>query len=252
VPNSSDPADSTSTTECFDVAPVLPTLSTQVGNASVTLGNPITDTATLTGTANRPGTPVINPTTPGAAAGGQIGWVIYGPDSCTTVAASGISRNVSGDGTYGPVSFTPTLIGVYVFQAFYSGDSPNTSPVPAIDCGSQPNTEKVTVIGNAHVTTAQNWLPNDTAHLTGDTTLNGTVTFTLFHSANCTGTAVYGPVDVPVVNGAASGADYSTNNTQFTVSTAGSTNWSWLVHYHDNVQTSPPDDCESTVVNITN
>ena len=40
--------------ECFNVTPVTPTLTTSAG-ADVVLGNPITDTATLTGTANQPG-----------------------------------------------------------------------------------------------------------------------------------------------------------------------------------------------------
>ena len=52
------------------------------------LGNPITDTATLTGTANKPGTPAINPTTAGGPAGGTITFTAYGPDNCTTAAFS--------------------------------------------------------------------------------------------------------------------------------------------------------------------
>src|SRR5262249_197303 len=150
----SDPSDTTSTTECFTVNPVTPQLTTQVATGTVTLGNPISDTATITGTANQPGSPVINPITAGAAAGGSIPWNVSGPDSCSTLAAGPFTRTISGDGTYptalqNAVSFTPTAIGVYVFVASYSGNSPNTNGVPAIDCASQPATEKVTVIGNA-------------------------------------------------------------------------------------------------------
>src|SRR5215468_1027708 len=51
--------------ECFKILPLQPTLATQAGASSVPLGSPITDTATLGNTANKPGSPVINPTTPG-------------------------------------------------------------------------------------------------------------------------------------------------------------------------------------------
>ena len=37
---------------------------------------------------------------------------------------------MSGDGTYGPVSFTPTEVGTYHWVATYTGDSPNTNPRP--------------------------------------------------------------------------------------------------------------------------
>src|SRR6266487_4283948 len=84
--------------------PVTPALATTAG-PDVVLGNLITDTATLTGTANQPGTPAINPTTAGAPAGGTITFTLYGPNNCTTVAFTSSPVPVSGDGTYGPVSF---------------------------------------------------------------------------------------------------------------------------------------------------
>ena len=67
IPGSSD----SSATECFTVNPVTPALSTSAG-ADVFLGNVVTDSATLGGTATQPATPVINLTgTAGAAAGGN-------------------------------------------------------------------------------------------------------------------------------------------------------------------------------------
>ena len=78
IPSSSD----SSATECFTVNPVTPTLSTTAG-ADVTLGYPVTDSATLGGTATQPANPVINLTgTGGAPAGGTITFKLYGPDSC--------------------------------------------------------------------------------------------------------------------------------------------------------------------------
>jgi hypothetical protein len=259
VPPAHDPSDTTSVTECFVVNPVQPTLSTQASGPA-TLGDAISDTATLTGTANQPGTPVINPTTAGGAAGGTITWTAFGPDNCTTVAMASTDRTVSGDGTYptaaqSPVSFTPTAVGTYTFVASYSGNLPNTLGVAAIACLSQPATEKVTVTGHSHLSTAQDWLPNDTATLTGDTTLSGSLTFTLFHGDNCgvtSGLAVTGQsYTVPVPAGTASGSTFSTSNSTFKVTTANAGDYSWLVHYHDNVLTSPADTCEKSTVSIT-
>ena len=99
-------------TECFTVNPVTPTLSTTAG-ADVHLGNAVTDSATLSGTATQPANPVINLTgTAGAAAGGTITFKLYGPSTLhagrwptprPTVA-------VSGNGTYNTPApqFVPT------------------------------------------------------------------------------------------------------------------------------------------------
>jgi hypothetical protein len=138
VPAASD----SGTTECFTVTPVPTTLATSAGAGPVLLGNPINDTATLSGTANRPGTPVINPTTAGGPAGGTITFTAFGPGNCTSVAFT-TTVNVSGDGTYGPVSFTPTAAGAYHWAATYSGDSPNTlASTHNLDC-SDPNEDVV-------------------------------------------------------------------------------------------------------------
>ena len=85
---------------------------------------------------------------------------------------------MSGNGTYGPVSFTPDAPGTYHWVASYSGDLPNTlasTPSACLD-----ENEDVVVVGDAALATAQNWLPNDTATVTGPTNLNGTLTFQLY------------------------------------------------------------------------
>ena len=58
IPGSSDSLVS----ECFKINPLTPTLATQAGAGPVNLGTAVTDTATLTGTADKPGSPIINPT----------------------------------------------------------------------------------------------------------------------------------------------------------------------------------------------
>jgi hypothetical protein len=128
VPNASDSGSNAN--ECFTVNPVTPTLGTTAGTSPVLLGQPVTDTATLSGTANQPGSPIINGPL-GAAAGGSITFTLFGPNSCSTVA-TGTGTNpqtvpVSGDDTYGPVSFTPNAVGTYHWVASYSGNLPNTN-----------------------------------------------------------------------------------------------------------------------------
>jgi hypothetical protein len=90
----------------------------------------VTDSATLGGTANQPGSPIINGPL-GALAGGSITFTLLGPNDCTTTAA-GTGTNpqslpVSGNGTYGSVSFTPSAVGTYHWVASYSGSLPNTT-----------------------------------------------------------------------------------------------------------------------------
>ena len=96
-------------------------------------------------------------------------------------------------------------------------------------------------------------MPNDTATLTGDANLNGTLTFTLYNDATCGaggGTSQY-TTNVTVTN-APSGSSFSTSNTTAVVA-ANDGNYSWLVHYNDNVLSDPADSCsETTAINITN
>ena len=262
VPASTDPSDTTNVSECFKVNPITPTLTTSA-SADVVLGNAITDTASLTGTAKQPGTDGIGPNgtinanaASQASAGGTITFVVNGPGDCdpSGLTVTGSPVTVSGDNTsYGPVSATPTALGTYTFVATYSGNSPNTlgaagtCPPAATD-----GDEEVTVTGTAGLATAQDWLPNDTATLTGDAVLNGTLTFDLYDDATCGGaggSVVYGEPDITVTN-AASGSTFSTTNTTFLVEEADSGNYSWLVTYDDNVLDDPDPTCETTAITI--
>jgi hypothetical protein len=279
VPDKSD----SSLDECFKVTPAQPTISTSA-TTSVLLTNAIDDTATLSGTANKPGTPIINPPVAGAGAvaGGTITFKLYGPSATAvcTDPSTGVTGNLvatrvvnvagnsgigtppkvykASDGT-GPGSLTPTAIGSYYWIATYSGDAPNTLGVGGT-CGDTGETSTVT--GAASLSTAQNWLPNDTAHVTSPagTTLAGSVTFTLYNDGTCgshgagTGTAQYGPVSRNVVTQAdaspaptANDRYVTTANTAFFVTSANdAVAWSWWVSYDDTSLTDPSGTCEST------
>jgi hypothetical protein len=280
-----DPQDDDGSNECFTVTPRTPTLTTSASCSAspCVLGSTLSDTATLTGTANNPDPnnpgpnstyPTINGSTIPAA--GTITWTAYGPDSCSTVAMAATSRDVSGDGTYPTasqtaVSFVPSAVGLYKFVATYSGSGPNTNaPSTTATCASPGANESVTVTGSASSSSAQRWLPNDRVVLssTAGTTLNGTLTVTLYKgtfggtASNCTiGTGVavsgqsYGPI---TVNPGTNSFVYNTTNSTFVVGTnsdgtttgAGTDGtYFWLIHYADTGGlTSPSDRCETSTI----
>jgi hypothetical protein len=119
---------------CFDPSSFLatPTIVTTATNAQV--GAPIADTAALSGTA---ASGTIGNNAVVGNAGGTITFVLYGPTdtSCTsTPIFTSSAVQVNGNGTYGPVSFTPTQgAGSYRWIATYSGD-PNNNKVTEL-CG---------------------------------------------------------------------------------------------------------------------
>lgn len=246
VPDSDD----NGANECFTVNPVTPQLATTAG-ANVVLGNPITDTASLTGTANEPGTPAINPTTVGGPATGSITFTAYGPNDCTTVAFTSAAKPVSGDGTYGPVSFTPTAVGTYHWVASYTGDAPNTNQTTHnSDCSDTAEDVVVTSVKSS-MTSAQSFIPNDAATVSAPAggAMAGTVTFKLYESSDCSGTAIL--TQQKTVSGASS-QTVSTTNT--TVSTTAA-NVSWLVSYTSTnpAQQDIPATClEKTALTINN
>jgi hypothetical protein len=88
-------------------------LSTQA-SGPVTVGNTISDTATIAG--------AFNPT-------GTITFTLFGPDNatCTGTPTFTSTKPVNGNGSYPSDSFTPTAPGVYRWIATYSGDANNAS-----------------------------------------------------------------------------------------------------------------------------
>jgi hypothetical protein len=246
VPDSSD----SSATECFNVNPVKPTLTTQAGAGPVDFGQPVTDTATLTNTAHKPGTggPAgstdgsINPATLGGDATGTITFTLYKDNACT-VLATGTGSNpqtvsVQGNGTYGPVSFTPDAPGTYHWVASYGGDMPNTLVSDASACLDE-NEDVVVRQIPTEIKTKQSWRPNDTATVSstsGNLGAGGSVVFSLYDNATCTGTALY--TETKSITGGSPTEEVSTNNTSFTITTgytdaANSTAgpYSWKVVY---------------------
>ena len=99
--------------------------------------------------------------------------------------------------------------------------------------------------------TAQDWLPNDTATISsvGGTALNGNVAFTLHDGAGCSGTVLYSSL-----TNAVSGSSpqiVSTSNTTIKVTSSGTVSWE-VVYTSNNANVSGSNSCETTVLTITN
>jgi hypothetical protein len=250
VPNASD--NGSNPNECFTVTPVTPTLTTQA-SGSVQLGNPISDTATLSGTASQPGSPIIGGSA-GPAAGGSITFTAFGPNSCSTVAFTSTAVPVSGDGTYGSGSFTPTAVGTYTFEATYTPDgSGNTLGASATACPDPTGHENVLVTDTTSLTTAQNWLPNDSVTIksAGGSALNGSVTFTLYDNGTCTGNVLYTTGAISVSG--SSPQTVATSNTSVKVSTSETVSWSVVYTSNDPNIAGSSDSCsETTALTISN
>lgn len=251
IPGSSD----SSASECFTVNPVTATLATTAG-ADVLLGNAVTDSAALGGTATQPANPVINLTgTAGPAAGGTITFKLYGPDDCSTVAYTSPTVAVSGNGTYNSPApqFVPTAPGEYHWVAIYSGNLPNTIGLTH-NAGCTDDDEDVVVnTVPSTLSSAQRWVPNDSVTVSapaGSGALAGNVDFELFDNATCSGTPIYTQMNVSV-----SGASPQTVSTSNTTAQLASGSFSWRVNY-DSTNLAQRDiaaSChETSVLTITN
>ncbi|HSA49215.1 MAG TPA: Ig-like domain-containing protein, partial [Yinghuangia sp.] len=143
---------------------------------SVTIGSPISDTATLAGG--------VNPT-------GTITFRLYADAQCSTTPVFTSTVNVNGNGNYPSGQFTPTAVGTYYWTAQYSGDANNSGSTTA--CGDPDEQSVVTrtqpsittdlsadsiTIGESAFDTAQ--LANATADA------GGTVTYSVFTDMVCT------------------------------------------------------------------
>ena len=171
------------TTECFQVLKASPAIVTSA-TQSVAAGNPISDSATLSGG--------FNPT-------GTITFRAYGPDNATCAGAAVFTSAtfpVNGNGLYGPASFTPAVAGVYRWIASYSGDA-NNNAIAGL-CNDAGETDTVTKVNPTIVTSAPQSVTigtaiNDSATLAGGVNPTGTITFNAYgpNDATCSGAAAY-------------------------------------------------------------
>jgi hypothetical protein len=251
------------------------TMTTDPSVDSIVVGSdtPVTDTATVVGTT---GGGDVGPTPTGS-----VTFALCGPGDLTTNGVADPTTGVCEDANGTQVGTTAvdvtesvpgtatatsedanaqgliTEVGRYCFRAtFTAADTDTNYPGQVAETG---NLAAVcfNVTGTAGLSTAQNWLPNDTATITGPGTLSGTVDFQLFNDADCNNmgagsdVAVYEELNVPV-----SGTDSvdvpTSNTTTFVVDTDNQGDYSWLVSYDDNALTDPAASCETSTVGINN
>jgi hypothetical protein len=238
--------------ECSATIVTTPSLTTTTLGSS----DPITDLANVAGTSGTGTAP--KPT-------GTVSFFLCGPGvtSCLTggaavtgnpVTLANCNPDVAGHScaTSGNVRSLVTAVGTYCFRAVYNpGTDPNYQSSAGILDGSA--NECFTVTGVSGLSTAQKWLPNDTATITGDATLSGNATFTLYTGSDCNAgnddTLVYTSGNV-AVSGASPQTAVSGNTT--VILEAGSGPYSWLVTYDDAVLTDPAPTCEISTITIDN
>ena len=193
-----------------------PSISTST-NGPVTIGDPISDTATLTGAT--------------ADASGTITFKVYSDSGCSTLVKTLTNTSVSGNGAYASGSYTPTAVGTYYWVASYGGDTKNKSVSGT--CG---DTGETSVVGRAgaSLTTGQSLRPQDsvTVAATAGGTPSGTVTFKLYGPDNSTCAADgAAPVYTESNVGLNSGGSAVTSNSSFSISAASASQYKWLVSY---------------------
>jgi hypothetical protein len=154
-----------------------------------------------------------------------VTYTVYTDSACTTLYANQPSGNPVPvtNGTVpdsGAVTFNSA--GDFYWQAVYSGDANNNGATSA--CTSE---HLIVAKNSPMMSTAQHLIPNDDATISGATNPGGTITFKLFSpiDATCSGTPAYTEPPVTV----SGNGTYSTSNTTFVASDAGT--WRWLVSY---------------------
>jgi hypothetical protein len=248
------------TNECFTVR-TIPTTTVTTPSAgsggTVTFGSTVTDHALVTATQPNGGPLtgtvtffVCNPTQTtgtgsqtacpdpnGSPVGSPVPTVDQGTNPATATADS--------------IGVTVDKTGTWCFRAVYTPSTPNYT-----GSSDASNGECFTVTDTTASTSAQDWLPNDTATVASahGAPLNGTLSAQLFTGDNCgatSGSAVPNQMYSTTLSNAASPATLTTNNTTFKVTAT--TVVSWLVTFaSSDVNVAPSFHCETTSLTITN
>jgi len=243
----------TGDSECFIIAKLpTSTVTTPVDGSgtpksTILLGGSIFDKAVVTGSAA------------GGDPTGQVNFFVcqIAIGTCvsggTAVAGNPVTLTPDSDPTTFTASavsgaFTPAATGRYCFRAEYGG---NTVYLPSSDSGVG-DSECFVVTDTSSVTSAQDWLPNDTATVTsgGGSPLSGSLSFTLYESSNCTGT-VLRPAETFTFTNATSPVTRNTSNSTVKVSATDTVSWN-VVFTSSDPNLSSSSRCETTSLTITN
>jgi hypothetical protein len=207
--------------------PSAPTITTKASDP-VTIGDPISDTATLSGASNPTGTITFKAYAPNSDGSADT--------SCSTPVKTLTVPVDHGNGDYQSGPFTPSgtapeIAGTYEWTASYSGDPNNASA--STSCGDEGEQSVVNKHGST-VPTAQTVVLADFAKVSDSSgTPTGTVTFQLFTSSDCSGTPLYDSGPVQLVNGLAQ----TTSSDNLTLTSNGT--YKWLVSYSGDANFAP-------------
>ena len=239
-------ADSTSTV-------TTPQVSGSPISGAVAVGTSVTDHAVVTGTAGG-GSPtgtvaffVCNPTEVTANGGTcSTGGTSAGSKTASAIAGSSPPKTQADSD-----AVVANAVGTWCFRAVYTPDTNNYTGSSDSSTG-----ECFLVQDSTSVSSAQDWLPNDTATVTaaGSTALNGTLTFELFESSDCTGTAVTGQTYTRNLTNATSAADRtkSTSNTTYLVTADKTVSWKVTFAPDAGSNVTGSSHCETTSLDLTN
>ena len=196
---SGDAANNPVSSGCADepvtITAASPAITTSAQPSSAAVGSSVADTARVSG---------------GSAPTGTVAFTLYGNASCTGTALFTDTESLSG-GTATSAGYTTAATGTDYWVAAYSGDAAN-NPVSS-GCADEPVT--ITAASPAITTSAQ---PSsaavgssvaDTARVSGGSAPTGTVAFTLYGNASCTGTALFTDTE-SLSGGTATSAGYTT------------------------------------------
>jgi hypothetical protein len=256
---------SSGTNECFTVQTIATgtvTTPSAGSGGTTTFGSSVTDHAVITATASGGGTPtgsvaffVCNPTqTTGGAC--PTGGTAVGIGSVTTQAVLLSSPPASSADSVG---VTVNMTGTWCFRAVYTpGGTNGANYTGSSDASSG---ECFTVTDTTSGSSAQTWLPNDTATITSahGAPLNGTMSIQLYTGGlTCAtgadpGTAVSGQLYTKTLTNATLLADrtLTTGNTTFRVLANAAV--SWLVSFSStDANVASSSHCESSSLTINN
>lgn len=229
------------------------TVTTPSETGPIAVNDQVTDHAVVTGSSGD-GTPT-----------GTINFFICSPSQLTGgVCASGGTAAGSKTAAAGPGSSPPqsqatsdlitaNVVGTWCFRAEYvpggdnGGNYTGSSDATSGEC--------FTVRDSTSATSAQNWLPNDSATITslGATALNGTLSFTLYSDDNCGATSgsILIPAETYTLTSAASPVTRSTTNVTYKVSASATVSW-YVVFQSSDSNVDGITKCETSTVTIDN
>jgi hypothetical protein len=206
--------------ESVTVSPAAPGVAT-TASATVIVGGPVSDTATLTG---------------GANATGSITFNLYGPNNvtCTGAPIFTATAPVAGNGAYGSGNFTTASAGTYRWIANYSGDANNSATANTCNAANERVTVSQAAPGVATTASAAAIVGgtiSDAALLSGGVSPTGSITFSLYgpNNATCTGAPIFTATAPVAGNGA-----YGSGN--FTTASAGT--YRWIANYSGDANNS--------------